>query len=191
MAWVKAQAFWGYYTAWDTVTETPKTGDKANHTIKVSKDGGTTTTATNNGHATNHVELANGEYAILITATEATADTLNIFGVSATANIVIIPMRVTLLFGSMALKRNTAFTAMPFTMRSTSTGALVAGKTVTVQRKIDAAAIGAGGLTNVVDAGAGLYTVDGVAGDTNGLFVTFKASASGCADTFWTVLTVP
>ena len=43
----------------------------------------------------------------------------------------------------------------------------------------------------MVDAGAGLYTVDGVAGDTNGLFVTFKASASGCADTFWTVLTVP
>ena len=180
-----------YYTAWDTATETPKTADKANHTIKLSKNGGTTATATNNGHATNHVELANGEYAILLTATEATADTINLFGQSSTASIVIIPLRVALLFGAIGLKRNTAWTAMPFVMRNATTGAYMPSLVVSVQRKIDAGAFAVGGLVNVVDAGSGLYTVDGGAADDNGTFVTFLATATGAADTMWTVVTVP
>ena len=191
MSWLRAQAFWAYYTAWDTSAEVGKTGDKANHTIKISGNGAAATTCTNSGHVTNHVELANGEYAILITAAEATADTVNIFGQSSTASIVIIPMRVGLLFGAIGLKRNTAFTALPFVMRDSTTGAYVAGKTVTVQRKIDGAAMGSGTLSNIVDAGSGLYTVDGAAADANGTFVTFKASATGCPDTMWTVVTVP
>jgi hypothetical protein len=97
MSWIRGQQFWAYYTAWDTVVNSPKTADKANHTIKISKDGGAAATATNNGHASNHVELANGEYAILLTATEATCDSLNVFGVSSSTGIVLIPFRVTLL----------------------------------------------------------------------------------------------
>src|SRR5262249_894890 len=67
------------------------------HTVKIVKDGGTVATATNSGHASNHVELANGEYAILITATEATCDSINVFGVSSSTGIVLIPFRTILL----------------------------------------------------------------------------------------------
>jgi hypothetical protein len=97
MSWLRGQAFWAYYTAWDVTNGVEKVSDKANHTIKISKDGGASATATNSGHASNHVELANGEYAILITGTEATCDSLNVFGVSSSTGIVLIPFRVTLL----------------------------------------------------------------------------------------------
>jgi hypothetical protein len=96
MSWLRGQAFWAYYTAWDTVNNVGKTADKANHTLKVSKDGGSVNTATNSGHASNHVELANGEYAILITGTEATCDSLNVFGVSSSTGIILIPFRTAL-----------------------------------------------------------------------------------------------
>lgn len=97
MSWLRGVTFWAYYTAWDTALEVGKTGDKAAHTIKISKDGAAPVTATNNQHATNHVELANGEYALLVTATEATADTINVLGASVTASIVIMPFRTALL----------------------------------------------------------------------------------------------
>src|SRR5215813_12253911 len=97
MSWIRGQAFWAYYTCWDTVNNAPKLSDKSQHTVKIVKDGGTVATATNSGHASNHVELANGEYAILITATEATCDSINVFGVSSSTGIVLIPFRTILL----------------------------------------------------------------------------------------------
>ncbi len=97
MSWLRAQAFWAYYTAWDTVAQAAKAGDLLNHTIRQSKDGATPVTATNNQVSGNHKELANGEYAILMTATEATSDSLNVFGSSTTAGIAIIPFRTMLL----------------------------------------------------------------------------------------------
>jgi hypothetical protein len=89
------------------------------------------------------------------------------------------------------LKKNHAFTAMPFTMTSTSTKLPVAGLTVTVQRKLDSGSFAVGGLTNITDATNGVYTVDGVASDSDGLYITFLATATGADPTIFTVITVP
>ncbi len=89
------------------------------------------------------------------------------------------------------LKRNAAFTALPFVMLDTN-GDPAAGLTVTVTRMLDDdGSFTAGGLNNVVDAGSGGYTVDGIAGDIDGIFVTFLATATGARPTLFTLITLP
>ena len=48
------------YTAWDTSTNTPKTGDVANHTMRIVKDG-VAAAATNSP-----AESENGEYTLVL-----------------------------------------------------------------------------------------------------------------------------
>lgn len=81
------------YTAWDTVNNTPKTGDVANHTLRWVKDG--TAAATDGTAAEIDATNAPGEYKITISATEAQAVTGKLAGKSSTANIVIVPVAVT------------------------------------------------------------------------------------------------
>lgn len=110
-------------------------------------------------------------------------------------NMAPVPLRLKLVYPNYqlisGLKRNAAFSAMPFIMRSATTKLPVSGLTVTVQRCVDSGSLGAGGLTNVVDKGNGLYTVDGVATDVDGNYITFYCSATGADPTFFTVVTVP
>jgi hypothetical protein len=89
------------------------------------------------------------------------------------------------------LKKNTAFTALPFTMNLTATNKPAAGATVTVSRLIDDGTFAAGDLSNVQDKGNGVYTVDGSADDVNGMFITLLATAPGYDDTIIHVVTVP
>jgi len=90
------------------------------------------------------------------------------------------------------MKRNKAFTDLPFIMRNALTKALEPSPTsLAIQRKIDSGSFGVGGLTNVQNIGSGVFTVDGVAADVNGTFITFKATASNCDPTIFTVLTIP
>jgi hypothetical protein len=76
------------YTAWDTSSSVGKTGDAANHTIKVETD---TATDTWSGTPT---ELAYGEYQILLTADQMNGDFITVSGTSSTSNVVIIPVRI-------------------------------------------------------------------------------------------------
>lgn len=105
------------------------------------------------------------------------------------------PLRIALIVPNIqqaiGLRRNAAFTALPFYMYDNVFHLPVAGKTVTVQRRIDGGAYATGGLTNIVDAGDGSYEVDGIASDMNGTFVRLKATATGCDTTFLTIVTVP
>lgn len=90
------------------------------------------------------------------------------------------------------LKKNQAFTAMPFVMRDAATKLPATGFTVSVKRMIDAGgSFATGGLNTVVDAGDGGYTVNGIAGDANGKYITFLATATGADPTLFTVITVP
>lgn len=78
--------------AWDTANDTPKTGDAANITAQISKDGGATA-ATND---TNPTELdatdAPGVYLFDLTQTETNADLVIISPVSSTADIELEPL---------------------------------------------------------------------------------------------------
>lgn len=69
--------------AWDTNTQTPKTGDAANITAKLSKDGGTYTATSD----TNPTELEQGRYAFDLTQEETNCDRWHLIPVSATANV--------------------------------------------------------------------------------------------------------
>lgn len=92
---------------------------------------------------------------------------------------------------AIGLKRNAAFTGLQFIMTDSGTHQPVTGKTVTVTRSIDGGAFSAGGITNVAEIGSGWYKFDGAASDVNGAFIAFRATASGCDDTNFTVITVP
>jgi len=91
----------------------------------------------------------------------------------------------------LGLRKNIAFTAFPFVLLDNSTHQPVTGKTATVTRSLDGGAFAAGTLSNVVEVAHGLYAFDGATGDSNGTYVTFRATASGCDDTLISVLTTP
>ncbi len=94
------------------------------------------------------------------------------------------------LLAANGLTKNAAFTALPFIMRDEITRLPTAGFTVSIQRKIGSGAFAAGTLSAVTDAGSGVYTVDGLAADSNGNYITFLAIATGADDTIFTIITV-
>ncbi len=80
------------YLAWDTSNNVGKTGDSANHTVYVTKDG-TAAEATNSPA---EVDATNspGLYKITLTAAEMNADSVTIHGTSDTADISLIPSQM-------------------------------------------------------------------------------------------------
>lgn len=111
------------------------------------------------------------------------------------ANMVPVPIEIELIGdnnrGYSGLKKNRAFTALPFIMLDDDERLPLAGLTVTVQRLIDNGSMGAGTLSGVTDKGNGIYTVDGAAADSNGSYITFRATATGALATVFTLVTVP
>jgi len=77
------------YSAVDTSTGVGKTGDVANHTMNVLVDAAAAA-ATNTP-----TEVGNGEYELLLTAAEMDAGHVTVYGSSATANVVLIPRKIT------------------------------------------------------------------------------------------------
>jgi hypothetical protein len=85
MAVIRGQSYIVDFVEWDLANNAPKTGDAANITVRISKDGGTLTAATNNPvevDATN----APGLYRITLTASEMDANTIEVVPKSTTAN---------------------------------------------------------------------------------------------------------
>jgi hypothetical protein len=85
MAVIRGQSYIVDFVVWDLANNAPKTGDAANITVRISKDGGTLTAATNNPvevDATN----APGLYRITLTASEMDANTIEVVPKSTTAN---------------------------------------------------------------------------------------------------------
>jgi len=76
------------YIAWDTGANTPKTGDNANHTLRIVKDGTEATPAASPAEvdATN----APGVYKLALAAGETNCDVLRLAGKSSTAGVVLI-----------------------------------------------------------------------------------------------------
>lgn len=92
---------------------------------------------------------------------------------------------------SLGIKKNQAFSNFPFVMTDSTTHNPVAGKTVTVTRKIDAGTHSAGTLSAVTEVSGGEYRVNFLAADLNGDVVTLKATASGCDDLFMPIFLAP
>jgi hypothetical protein len=85
MAVIRGQSYIVDFIEWDLPNKAPKTGDAANITVRISKDGGALTTATNSPvevDATN----APGLYRITLTASEMDANTVEVVPKSTTAN---------------------------------------------------------------------------------------------------------
>lgn len=81
------------YTAWNTQTQAPETGDVANHTLRLCRDGAESTPA----NSPSEVDSTNlkGEYKLTLTAAEMTCDFITIGGVSSTSNVIIAPVKIT------------------------------------------------------------------------------------------------
>jgi hypothetical protein len=86
-------------------------------------------------------------------------------------------------------KKNTALAKFAFIMTDSTAHETATGKTVTCTRSVDGGAFGAGTLANVAELSDGIYNVDFGAGDLNGNVVVLKATATGCDDTFITIVT--
>jgi len=81
------------YTAYDATTGLRKTGDAANHTIYVIKDG--SSAPTTNAPAEVDAAHAPGEYSVSLTAAEMNANTVAVTGRSTTASVEIVPVKIT------------------------------------------------------------------------------------------------
>lgn len=82
-----------------------------------------------------------------------------------------------------ALNKNVARAGFQFPMTDSTTHAPKTGVTVTAQRSINGATFAA--CTNSpTEIASGAYTIDLSAADLNGDFILFKATGTGCDDTF-------
>jgi hypothetical protein len=88
----QGQSFTFVYTAWDFVNNVGKTGDAANHTLRLIRDGIeiTPTNSPTEVDATN----APGEYELNVTGTENNATLLALVGKSSTVGVSIIPNQI-------------------------------------------------------------------------------------------------
>lgn len=77
-----------HYVAWDTVNNRPKTGDAANHTLRIASDL-QVITPTNSPSELDEVYLA-GVYAIQLTAEENSGESISVGGISSTPGVEII-----------------------------------------------------------------------------------------------------
>lgn len=200
----RGQSITVVYYAFDTVANAYKTGDVANHAIRVIKDG--TDAAATNSPA--EVSSANdpGAYKLVLTASECTADSVVVSGKSSTANIIIIPRHVTFenlptaapaasgglptgdannrVKAQATIQKNVAKTNFGFVMTDSSTHAPVTGKTVAVTRDIrDGNGFITGGITNIAEEGNGWYRCDFAASDLNADQVFVRATSAGADDT--------
>lgn len=191
---VKNTASQGVYLyAYNAATGLPKTGDAANITGVISKDGAAdAATAT-----ANPTEIAVGRYWQPLSQAETNANVISIGWASSTASIQIQPLTVltdrggvNIATNQLAIKKNAALTAFTFPIMDPAdhltpkTGLTVAGTV-----SIDGAA--AASLTNAISeiGSSGLYKVNLAAADTNGNVLAIKFTASGGDTRIFTILT--
>ncbi len=124
---IRGVAGYLFYFAFDKTTGLAETGDAANHTLRLSKDGGANAALTNTP-SEHDATYAPGWYKVLLTAAETSADDLRLFGTSSTSNILLdaakeTPFSIpdTSLLGM--IKRTAARFAGQTATRNTSTGA--------------------------------------------------------------------
>ena len=89
---IRGNTFTGHYIAWDTSANAPKSGDVANHTIYIVKDG--TSGAASGTPGEVDATHAPGIYRLVLTALEMGGGCITIAGKSSTANISIIPTHI-------------------------------------------------------------------------------------------------
>jgi hypothetical protein len=89
---LKNQALILVYRAWNASTGLPVTGDSANHTLRLIRDG--VAAAPTNAPAEVDATNAPGEYSLSLTAAEMNANSVTLSGKSATANVVILGQQV-------------------------------------------------------------------------------------------------
>lgn len=88
------------------------------------------------------------------------------------------------------IKQNAPLAGLEFLMTDSTNHNPAMGKTVAVTRSIDGAAFGATSSAPL-EVSVGIYKIDLSAADLNGKTITFRATASGCDDTFFEIVTVP
>ena len=190
--------------AFDSTTSAPKTGDAANITPYVSKDGGTVTVLATATVAELSSTNAPGMYECTLSQAETSADRLLFSGKSSTANVVVMPVQVftrpanfslTVINSSGAvsvnsgIKKNQALSGFTFQMTDNVNHAPVTGKTVTVTSNLDGGAYGSVGTASEI--GNGLYKIDFTSGQMNGTTVGVRCTGTGCDDLNFTIITEP
>lgn len=149
------------YTAWDNGALAPKTGDVANHTLRVIKDG--VLTVPTNTPTEIDATLVPGEYNLNLTSTEMLADAVTVAGKSATSNVVIIPRKLLTEHG-----------VLP-TVQQGSAGALLTSGTGTAQLNVSGGNV-AGSVASVAGA---VGSVTGAVGSVTGNVGGSVASVTG------------
>lgn len=143
----RAQSITITYVAWDSVANTPKTGDVANHTLRWVKDG-TASAPTNTPTEVDSVN-APGLYKLVLTASECTCDFGCLGGKSSTANVVILPSLVT--FEQLPTAAPAASGGLPTVNGSNEVGATIAATLGVNVTQIQGSTAAAGKLTNFLD----------------------------------------
>jgi hypothetical protein len=184
---IKNTAIVMQYVAWDVSNNVGKTGDAANHSIRAVGDGVEYTPAAAPTQVNTDIP---GVYTIAIAAGENNYNTVTLGGKSSTAGVVIIPITWANQLPP-GVRRNTLLVGHQFPMYATGTMNRASGKTVTVTRSIDKAAYGAAANSPAEIGTTGMYAIDLAATDLNGGVISFIASAPGCDDTWWEIVTQP
>ena len=195
-----------YIYAYDASTGLPKSGDAANISLAVSKDGAAPAALGTVAPAEVSSTLQPGWYAATLTQAETNADQMLVAGKSSTANVVVVgaaiftrPANFTALGitsgGSVAVqvgyKKNAAVSGLPVQMTDSTSHAPVTGKTVSVFVSIDGAAYVAATPATATEIGNGMYAVSLSAANMNGSNIGVRCTAAGCDDQNFVLSTAP
>lgn len=98
---IKNQAITISFVVWDTINNLPKTGDNANLTLRLIKDG--TAAAPTNSSSEVDATNAPGIYKISLTADEMNYSTVTLAGKSSTSGVVVMPVHMLTELGTIAI----------------------------------------------------------------------------------------
>lgn len=187
------------YMAYNTSTGAYVTGDVANHTLKLVKDG--TEASPTNSPAEVDATNTPGAYKLALTAAETNFGTVWLGGKSSTANVILIPITSTfeilptaLVGGGVStgsnIKKNTAQNNFMFVMTLSSNNAPATGVVVGGFVYQDGGAQQS--LTNsVTELSNGVYQVNLAAADTNCNHMLLRFTGANCNDRIIEIITVP
>lgn len=151
---IRNQALTVNFLAWNTSTNAGQTGDSANFTLRLIKDGGTPAAPTNSISEPDATNMP-GTYELALTATEMDADFVTLHGISSTGNVVIIPLHITTESGDLAVMDANIDSLLTGTISELSQG--VPPATPTLQQAVMLMYMALRNKTNVTTSGASDY----------------------------------
>jgi len=156
---IKAKALTINFLVWDTSNNVGKTGDSANITLNIIKDGGASASLTNTITEPTSANMP-GVYEVALTTTEMTADFITVGGKSSTADSVVFPVFIQTDQGDIAVIDTNVDTINSNVVTIDTNVDTINSNVVTIDTNVDTINISTSGTDTLINALNDISTTD-------------------------------